>query len=291
MHWSALEHALAGQLGGHCRLRDRQPVGGGCINQAWRLDTSRGRFFLKLNAPGRAELFAAEWDGLATLREAGAVRIPEPLARGVDGGASWLLLEYIEMTSLTETAAGRLGAQLAALHRQLAEGFGHHRDNFIGLTPQDNRSHARWADFFCERRLRPQRALAAQRQASRQFLTLIDAVIARAPSLLADHQPEASLLHGDLWSGNCAADGEGRPLLFDPAVYAGDRETDLAMSELFGRLPGAFYRVYEECWPLAPGYPERRALYNLYHILNHYNLFGGGYAGQAMALCRQLLSH
>ena len=248
------------------------PVSGGCIHRCYRAQREGRAVFLKLNEPRFADAFAAEADGLRALRAAGC-RAPEPLAHGTALAGAYLLLEYVELRPAGDFAA--LGTMLAAMHRHRGELFGWPRDNYIGSTPQANGGSKNWAAFWHERRLEPQLALAA-RNGHR-----ID--VAPVWRLLEGHEPAPSLLHGDLWSGNAAFLPDGAPVLYDPAVYYGDRETDLAMTELFGGLPGAFYAAYDAAWPLSSGYEQRKHLYNLYHLLNHLNLFGGGYLAQVRA--------
>lgn len=219
--------------------------------------------FLKQAAAARADAFAAEADGLEALRP--HVRVPTVLDHGVKDGRAYILLEQLELRRGGDWAA--MGRMLAKLHRQTGPRFGWHRDNYIGLTPQQNGWCDDWAQFWLERRLRPQLALA--RKNGFDF---------EEPRLQL-HRPQPSLLHGDLWSGNAGFVAQG-PVIFDPAVYYGDRETDLAMTELFGGFPAEFYRAYDEAFPLAQGYEERKHLYNLYHLLNHLNIFGGGYLAQ-----------
>ena len=187
-------------------------------------------------------------------------------------------MEFLELRSRGDFAA--LGRMLATLHRSHGDEFGWPRDNYIGATPQPNGRSASWRDFWRERRLGPQLALAKRHGYP------ID--IGNVGDLLDGHEPAPSLLHGDLWSGNAAFLASGAPALFDPAVYYGDREADLAMTELFGGFPRQFYAAYEAAWPLAPGYERRKHLYNLYHLLNHLNLFGGGYLAQVRSALRLL---
>lgn len=197
------------------------------------------------------------------------MRAPQPLAQGVAGGKAYLLLEYLDLKSTADFAA--LGRMLATAHRKPGARFGWQRDNYIGATPQANGWCDDWAEFWRERRLRPQLELARSKGFDLGKVALED--------LLVRHKPEPSLLHGDLWSGNAGFTASG-PVVFDPAVYYGDREADLAMTELFGGFPREFYAAYEEVFPLPEGYGMRKHLYNLYHLLNHLNLFGGGYLGQ-----------
>ena len=260
-------------LSKHLGVADAQPVGGGCIHRCYRATLSGRTVFLKVNDAHFADAFAAEADGLAALRAAGCTA-PEPISHGAAGASSFLLMEFLELKARGDFAA--LGRMLAALHRRQGERFGWARDNYIGSTPQQNGAHENWAEFWRERRLGPQLALARGNGY---------ALDAPPLALLDGHRPEPSLLHGDLWRGNAGFLAGGAPVLFDPAVYYGDREADLAMTELFGGFPPEFYSAYG---PLPAGYETRKQLYNLYHLLNHLNLFGGGYLAQVKAVLRLL---
>lgn len=253
------------------RIGSAAPARGGCIHRCHVVTVEGARRFLKVNHASFEDAFAAEADGLAALREAG-LRAPEPLAHGVAGGEAYLMLEYLELQGRGDFAA--LGTMLAAAHRRTAERFGWRRDNSIGATPQANAWHDDWSAFWLERRLRPQLELARSRGFAMEEVPV--------ERLLQGHRPQASLLHGDLWSGNAGFLAGGAPVLFDPAVYHGDREADLAMTELFGGFPTEFYAAYGEAYPLPPGYETRKHLYNLYHLLNHLNLFGEGYLAQVV---------
>jgi len=243
------------------------------------------KIFVKRAVP-QAQL-AAEADGLAALRAANTVRVPETVVLDDDA----LALEWLELRPLDARSGATLGAALAALHRAPAGArFGWHADNYIGPTPQENAWCASWPEFFRERRLRPQLARAA-RQGYRGALQRDgERLLARVESLLDGHAPAPSLLHGDLWGGNAGALPDGTPVIFDPAVYAGDREADLAMTELFGGFPASFHAAYRSAWPLADGYALRRDLYNLYHLLNHLNLFGTSYLDRCQRVLSRLLS-
>jgi fructosamine-3-kinase len=175
-------------------------------------------------------------------------------------------------------------------HRITGPQFGWQRDNFIGSTPQCNAAAPTWPFFFARRRLLPQLELAKRHGHHGQLIASGERLAEQLPALFVDHQPQPSLLHGDLWSGNAATDEAGTLALFDPAVYFGDREADLAMSELFGGFPDSFYAAYREAWPLADGFEQRKTLYNLYHVLNHLNLFGSGYLHQAERMIARLLA-
>jgi len=230
------------------------------------------RRFVKQAAPERADGFAAEAEGLEALRP--HIRVPRVLERGVRSGRAFIALEHLALEASGDYAA--LGRMLAALHRQTGSRFGWQRDNYIGLSPQKNGWCDDWSEFWRERRMRPQLERAGLR---------VD--LGKLDRLLENHQPAPSLLHGDLWSGNAGFTKEG-PVIFDPAVYYGDRETDVAMTELFGGFPREFYGGYDEAWPLDAGYEKRKHLYNLYHLLNHLNLFGGGYLAQVKGTLRLL---
>lgn len=242
------------------------PVGGGCIHDARCLELADGRkLFVKSGT--RAHLLHAERMGLDLL--APHIRVP-PLQAWGDG---WLAMEWMELRPLGGDGFRDLGKQLAALHSVTAEAHGLDQDNFIGSTPQINRWNTSWSEFYQNCRLLPQLELAAR---NRHVLP-VSKILSAAARLLADHEPRPALLHGDLWSGNTAALPDGKAVVFDPAPYFGDPETDLAMLELFGGdLTSEFLEGYAL---LAKCRERRRPLYDLYHALNHLNLFGSGYAG------------
>jgi fructosamine-3-kinase len=221
-------------------------------------------------------MYAAEAQGLRALRAAG-VRAPAPIAHGVRGGAAFIEMERLELGARADWPA--MGRMLAALHRNVSDRFGWAADNWIGLSPQRNALSSDWAGFFRDYRLLPQIERARKKGYALEMPSL---------SLLERHRPQASLVHGDLWGSNAGFTAQG-PVIFDPAVYYGDREVDLAMSELFGGFPTEFYSAYQDAFPLDPGYESRKPLYNLYHLLNHLNLFGAGYLAQVQATLRLLL--
>jgi protein-ribulosamine 3-kinase len=263
---------------------------GGSIHECYAWPCGGGLGFVKLAAPAAAEMLAAEADGLEALAQAHALRVPRVLARGVIDAGAFLALEWIESVPGSAAAAELLGTGLARQHAVSAARFGFARDNFIGRTPQTNTWTDNWAEFFCERRLRPQFALAAQRADASALEARSAALLQAVPALLEGHAPRPALLHGDLWAGNFLVSAGGEPVVFDPAVYYGDREADLAMTRLFGGFAPDFYRAYRAAAPLPSGWQRRAELYNLYHVLNHANLFGGGYAPQACALIDRLLA-
>jgi len=270
--------------------RTPEPVGGGCINDAHRLSDGRTDYFVKLNTAARLPMFEAEAAGLALLREPGAVRVPAPVCTGASDGRAYLVLEFVPMGRPAAGGWARLGTGLASVHGRTGERFGWNRDNTIGSTPQPNSPDDDWVRFFARQRLGLQLDLAAENAHGGRWLDRGYHLVEVLDGLFTGYRPVPSLLHGDLWSGNVDFDETGAPVIFDPAVYFGDRESDLAMTELFGRLPEAFYAAYEEAWPVDSGYRSRRNLYQLYHILNHLNLFGGGYRGAAARLIDALLA-
>lgn len=288
--WQDISAAIADATGHPFRAGSARAMGGGCINAAVLLADRDRRYFVKLNDADRAEMFAAEAAGLTELARAGAVRVPRPVCWGTTGGRAFLVLEYLELGSAGTSAQEKLGRGLAALHRTTRPTFGWDRDNTIGSTPQPNRPQGDWVGFWRARRLGFQLELAARNGYDARVIRKGEALSERLDALLGTHRPVASLLHGDLWSGNASATRDGEPVIFDPAVYYGDREADLAMTELFGGFSSRFYSAYREAWPLEPGYEVRRELYNLYHVLNHLNLFGGGYLGQAERMLDRLLA-
>ena len=270
---------------------------GGCINHAYRVRGQDGRqFFVKLNDARHAAIpstwlrtgFAAEAAGLNEIAATQTIRVPQPVAHGASNMHSFLVLEYLELSNRGNAA--QLGEQLAALHRCTSSSFGFAQDNFIGTTPQPNAWADDWITFWREQRLGFQLQLAGQNGYGGKLQTLGEKLLDALPAFFADYIPQPALLHGDLWSSNHAFLSDGTPVIFDSAPYYGDRECDLAMTELFGGYPADFYAAYRAAYPLGAGYAMRRDLYNLYHILNHANLFGGGYAGQAEGMMQRLLA-
>ena len=270
------------------------PVGGGCIHTAVRIEGEmageRHAYFAKVNEADRRAMFAAEADGLAALREAGAVAVPNVVAHGDDGDHAWLVLQWLELAPLDERSAANLGVALAAQHRKPHEKFGWARDNFIGASPQPNGWSDDWLGFWREKRLVAQLRLAARNRLPSRMIDRGERLAADCDAFFRNHSPEKSLLHGDLWSGNAAAIEGIAPAIFDPAVYVGDREADVAMTELFGGFPQDFHAAYRATWALDDGYAVRRDFYNLYHVLNHANLFAGGYVRQSEQSIEQLLA-
>ena len=285
------EEAVAGIFGNDLKIIGKDRVYGGDINQSYKLTLSDGSpVFMKSNTPKNLSFFEAEAAGLEALRQTGTIGVPKVLGMGADKKISFLLLEYLEAAPRINRYLEVFGRELAELHRadcsQLAENglFGFSADNYIGATPQKNTPMMDWVDFFRECRLLPQFKMA-----DRYFDTKTRQLCTKLLDHLDDYlsEPEfPSLIHGDLWSGNAAPGPDGRAWIFDPAAYVGHYEAELAMTELFGRYPQEFYRAYSEVAPIDSGYRDRRDLYNLYHLLNHLNLFGGSY----LSSVRQILS-
>ena len=288
--WVEIAGQISASTGIPFVVEEISSIGGGCINQAQRIEGNGQTFFVKLNDAASLDMFEAEAAGLQEIRDSNALRVPEPVCWGKNDSRAWLVLEYVEMGKASTRGAEALGAGLAAMHRRTSEKFGWKRDNTIGATPQINTYASRWVQFWRERRLGYQLQLARANGHGGRFQVLGEKLLAKLDSFFSEANQAASLLHGDLWSGNYSFDSEGQPVLFDPAVYYGDRETDIAMTELFGGFPAAFYAAYRESYPIDPGYDVRKNLYNLYHILNHLNLFGGGYRPQAEQMMGSLLA-
>nr|WP_018527786.1 fructosamine kinase family protein [Alkalispirochaeta alkalica] len=286
------DEAVALLFGRSVSISARRPVGGGSINDTALLElSSGGKVFLKQNGLGQGDLFREEARGLAALAAAPrGPRVPRPLALFSGNASQYLLLEYIEPGRPRGDFFPRFGGALAALHQTCRNGScGFVRDNHIGATPQPNPWTEGWIPFFSDHRLRFQGELARSRGLwGAGDLRSLEALLHRLPDILPEvDQGEASLLHGDLWSGNFMADSTATPVIIDPAVYYGHREADLAMTELFGGFPPSFYEGYRQVWPLEPGYGERRDIYNLYHLMNHMNLFGGSYRSSCQAILRR----
>lgn len=297
-------------------------VGGGCINNGARIDTSVGRrFFLKWNPSAPAGMFDAEMDGLRALRAAAAdaldgapgtevLRVPEPYeAGGGDGTPDWLLMEWVGAGPATSDSGERLGRGLALLHDAVVSTppavapppapsspaaasertpFGWHADNWIGSLPQSNTEHAGWPDFWRTERIEPQ--LRSAREKGHLTGTLMDDLLDRVPAAVNGVDTPA-LLHGDLWSGNAYVAEDGAPVIVDPAVYRGDAEVDLAMTELFGGFGARFYDSYRETRGISDEYSShRRDLYQLYYLLVHVNLFGGGYVAGSRRAAERVLA-
>jgi len=295
--WGKIEEEISSSIDQTFLLKKHGAIAGGSINQAHKingvLEADNGNtevsFFIKFNQKNRLDMFAAESAGLQEIEKAQAICVPHVICSGVAENQSYLVLENLTLSRGSADSAKRLGQQLAAMHKTTAKQFGWSRDNTIGSTKQINKQTDSWINFWQESRLASQFDLAKQNGGGQSLYIKGQKLMAGLEQFFVGYEPKASLLHGDLWSGNYGYLQNGEPVIFDPAVYYGDRETDIAMTELFGGFPTEFYAAYNESWPLDAGYKNRKNLYNLYHILNHFNLFGGGYAMQAENMIDQFL--
>ena len=286
---SRLEAALTAKLG--ASIRRSRSVGGGCINDAYRIELDDDRvLFVKSHDSAPARMYELEAHGLGVLREADALRIPEVVAVSAPtADVDFLVLEHIEAGRPSRSYDEELGRGLARLHRAHASCFGLDRNNYLATLEQDNESEESWATFYCERRLRPQLELATARGLARHnWQDDFEQLFAKMPELVGDPEPPARL-HGDLWSGNVYCDEAGQPVLIDPAVYGGHREVDLAMLQLFGSPSQRVFDAYDECYERTPGHRQRVALYQLYPLLAHVNLFGTSYQGQVESCLQRYL--
>lgn len=285
-----LSERIADELGAPAARVEQ--VGGGCIANASRLTLANGEvFFLKWSDGEAGETFPSEAESLRVLaKAASAVRVPGVVAvhSATRDVPAFLVLEFIQSGAAHADFWDEFGRGLAELHRVDGGYYGFSIDNYIGRLPQVNTpGHSTWPEFFAATRLAPQVNMARRSGAwRRSWESPYNRLVNSLGDILPD-RPAASTLHGDLWSGNYMADRAGRPVIFDPATYFGDRETDLAMTELFGGFDARFYDAYRDAWPLEPGYEERRELYHLYHLINHLNHFGAGYAPSVERIIRR----
>lgn len=287
--WGQIAINIAEAIRDHFIDYTYRAVGGGCINQTYCITDGRYQFFVKINSADRTEMMRAEYIALNELKHTHTITVPTPICLGASSQHAFLVLEWLDLThSQRDQDWYLLGQQLAQLHRVTSrQGFGWHTDNTIGTTPQINTWHRDWQTFWVECRLKPQLALAKRKGFYPRIST--QELWAVIPSYFQNYSPLPSMVHGDLWSGNVSF-CDGQPVIFDPALYYGDREVDIAMTELFGRLPQPFYESYNEHFPLHQDYKRRRKLYNLYHIINHFNLFGGIYAFQAEEMMAEIIN-
>ncbi len=287
----SIASGLSDALGLRFEEQSRKAVSGGSINKAFEYTSARESVFVKVSAASNAaQMFQAEAAGLRELASVQAVRVPQVILHGRCKEGYFLALEWISLSKPGRSTQATLGEQLAWQHRTMQPQHGWDRDNTIGLTPQINERCKEWPLFFRERRLRAQLDAASRAGTDSKLLERGYLLCDHVHAFFSNYQPGASLLHGDLWGGNWSSDEDGMPVLFDPAVYYGDRETDIAMTRLFGGFSSAFYTAYQSTWPLDPGAATRVDLYNLYHVLNHHNLFGGAYLSQAARMIDGLLA-
>lgn len=271
-------------------IKESHAIGGGCINQAYRITDGARRYFVKLNTADSLAMFESEAAGLMEIHQSETIRVPLPICYGQDHHSAWLVLEHLDIHHGMQGNAADLGTRLAAMHRVVSKQFGWIRDNTIGQTLQINTMSSDWIHFWRTQRLGYQLDLAKANGYHGKLQKLGEQLLLNLDQFFLNNSPLPSLLHGDLWSGNYAYDTKGNPVLYDPAVYYGDREADIAMTELFGGFPTNFYSAYRHDYPLDSGYNLRKLVYNLYHILNHLNLFGSGYHHQAEHVMNRLLA-
>ena len=265
-------------------ISDFKIIAGGCINNGGTIQTPAGSFFVKWNSAQHfPKMFDTESLGLSLLRSSNAIRVPRVIATDETDGIQFIILEFIRTERKTNTFWSDFGHQLAALHQNTNARFGLDHDNYIGSLRQPNKPNASWVDFFIEQRLSYQLMIAEKAGlTSHELRKKFDALFKRLPELFPTEQP--SLIHGDLWSGNLIADEFGKPCLIDPAVYFGNKEIEMAYTELFGGFESDFYSAYYEIIPKQSGFKERAEIYNLYPLLVHTNLFGQTYLSQVEAI-------
>ena len=276
--FSSLRDALYSLFGAD--MKYSEPVSGGDINESYRLTLENGEnVFMKMNLGADESFFKAEADGLRAIAGTGAISVPEALCYGMDNGRAFLLLELISSGRKKSDFWEQFGRALAAMHladaSRYVSGYGFAADNYIGSSIQKNTPHSSWISFFRDCRLMPQFKMAEKYFDSSERKMIIK-FLGRLDTLLIEPD-RPSLLHGDLWSGNFMTDHEGNAVLIDPASYVGSAEADIAMTQLFGGFDSRFYSAYLEVYPMQPGYSDRRDIYDLYHLLNHLNLFGMPY--------------
>ena len=285
----SIDRAISEKTAKAYQSKTRSSVIGGCINQASKIEGQDGRiYFLKQNNLKFLPFFEAEARALMEIEETGTIQVPQVIVFGETEGKSFLILEFMKQGSSSKAGQKQLGRELAQLHQVEKPFFGWDMDNCIGATPQPNPKSENWVDFYRTYRLIHQFELAKQK--GKRF-DQVETLLTGLDFFFADYIPTPSLLHGDLWGGNASYDAKGSPFIFDPATYYGDRETDLAFTYMFGGFSSDFYQAYQETYPLDSGFTERKILYNLYHELNHFNLFGGGYANSAQSSINTLVHH
>ena len=286
--WKSIENAITATTGITCKNSVQSSLGGGCINSTYKLRCGEQCYFVKINTDDFGEMFAAEADGLKELAGSQTIKVPKVVHFGREAGYAWLVLELLNLGGHGDMA--QFGVQLAQMHQHQSSQFGWFRDNTIGSTHQPNGYQGSWPEFLRQNRFAYQLDLAKRNGCQSHLFEQGQVLLENIDHFFKGYSPKPSLLHGDLWSGNYAFTRDGEAVIFDPAVYYGDREADIAMTELFGAFGQRFYQGYESVLPLDSGYKVRKTLYNLYHIINHFNLFGGGYQSQAMTMIDRLLS-
>ncbi|WP_293133787.1 fructosamine kinase family protein [Microcoleus sp. bin38.metabat.b11b12b14.051] len=303
--WDKIATHICEATGDTFSINNRRSVSGGCINQGYAISSSTRTYFAKINQASQVAMFEAEALGLQQMAQTQTIRVPQTICWGTEGNSAYIVLEWLDLRGGGgEIAWAEMGRKLAQMHKYIPPSpplpmggedandslprgrFGWSVNNTIGSTPQINNWTADWAEFWAQHRIGYQLKLARSQGGN---FSRAESLLAAIPKLLEGYKPQPSLVHGDLWGGNASITAAGEPVFFDPATYWGDREVDIAMTELFGGFSAAFYRGYNEVWLLDSGYEKRKMLYNLYHILNHFNLFGGNYESQANQMINKIL--
>ena len=289
-NWDCIFNAISKATGTKFSGEQVTPISGDKVSDTQIISDGREEYFIKRATADAVRRLAAEVEGLEALRKVKALTVPRVIVSGLADTCSYIVLERLRFTRATDQSAAQLGLQLACQHRTTDETFGWDHDNFIGPNTQLNPRRTDWVKFWRDCRLRPQLDLAASTASGKVLAKSGERLLESCDAFFSGYQPAPSLLHGDLWAGNWGALVDGSPVVFDPAVYFGDREADLAMTELFGGFGPTFYSAYSDAWPLDAGYGARRNLYNLYHVLNHLNLFGASYLPRSEQLILSLLA-
>jgi protein-ribulosamine 3-kinase len=287
--WQSIIQHIEQTTGRHFSVDQQRSMGGGSINAAFLLSGDDGQqFFVKTNQTGRKAMFEAEARGLQEIASSNTIKVPKSVCFGENQLQSYIVLEYLDMAGRADQQV--LGEQLAAMHHVTAEKFGWKINNTIGATHQPNDWTVNWLDFWRDQRLGFQLRLAEKQGYGGELLSLGEKLLVEMPKLFDGQEIKPSMLHGDLWGGNVAGLKDATPVIFDPAFYYGDREADIAMTYVFGGFDPDFYASYQNAFPLDDGFAVRKTFYNIYHIINHLNLFGGGYHGQAIHMLEQVLA-
>ncbi len=286
-HWNSIIQNISSNTNQQQEFLWVSTIDGGCISQSFQLKTNQQQFMVKTHKKDQLEMFIAEYHALNELQQVKQLQIPQPICYGSCEDKSYLVMQYLPLSANGDQLV--LGHGVANMHQIRSEKFGWKQNNTIGSTPQSNQYSDNWTEFWFYQRIKPQLELLAKKGYHQQLLAKSEQIYLQIEKLFKYHQPQASLLHGDLWSGNFSFTMQGSPVIFDPALYYGDRETDIAMTELFGGFNQRFYQGYQEVFPLADDYQQRKEIYNLYHILNHANLFAGSYISQAQQIIQQFI--
>lgn len=287
--WQTIERNISNRLGQPLKLSQFKEIHGGCINRTFVVENGQRSLFIKLNREEMLSVFEAEAVALEEIAGTKTIRVPSVVDWGVSAGIAYLALENLELQTGGRVKQHDLGESLAKMHLLEYPYFGWQRDNAIGSTPQPNTRTGDWVHFWKTQRLGFQLDLALRNGYGGRMQESGGELLANLEKLFAGHRPSPSLLHGDLWSGNAAITQAGENVIFDPASYYGDHECDLAMTELFGGFNSEFHAAYASTYPLDEGYAIRKLIYNLYHLLNHVNIFGGGYLRQTESTIERLL--